>query len=71
MFADARRILTAQPKKGLLHDISRHVQIAEQPLRVANQRPFVVVQGFSHPFGVRRAAHFGLLLKITDVRRLY
>lgn len=69
--ADPRGILPAQPQKGLLHDIPRQFQIADQPLRIANQRPFVAVEGFSHPFGVRRAAHVGLLLKITDVRGLY
>ena len=68
--ADPEGILPAQPQKGFLHDIPRQFQIADQPLRIANQRPFVAVEGFSHPFGVRRAAHVGLLLKITDVRRL-
>jgi hypothetical protein len=71
MLAEVRRILPAQPQKCLLHDIPRQVEIAKQPRRIANQWSLVAVQGFSHPFGMRRAAHLGLLLKITDVRRLY
>ena len=71
VLAEARRIFPAEPQKRLLHDVPGQFQIAKQPRRITNQWPFVAVQGFSHPFRVRRAAHVGLLLKITDARRLY
>lgn len=54
---DPRRILPAQPKERLLYDITRRLQVAEKPFRIANQRPLVKLQRFGHPCGFRRPAH--------------
>ena len=59
MSVNPRLILPAQPQEGLLHDVSRGLQIPEQPLRIANQWPLVPVQRVDHPFGVRCPAHSG------------
>lgn len=50
-------VFPAQPEKGLLHDVPGRLQVAEEPLRVADQRPFVDLQRIGHPGGFRRPAH--------------
>ena len=54
---DPHRILPAQPQERLLHDIPRRVQVAEEPFRIADQRPLVELQRFDDPLGVWRPAH--------------
>ena len=57
MSFELRRIFPAQAQKGLLHDVPGRLQVAEEPLRVADQRPFVDLQRIGHPGGFRRPAH--------------
>ena len=54
---ELRRFFPAQPQKGLLHDVPGRLQVAEEPLRVADQRPLVDLQRIGHPGGFRRPAH--------------
>ena len=70
MALDPPLILSAQPEERLLDDIPRGLQVAEQPLRITDQRLLVEVQRFSHPLGFRRPAH-SVPTEITDVRRIY
>lgn len=67
---DPRRILPAQPKERLLDDVPRRVQVAEEPFRIADQRPLVLLQRFDHPFGFRRPAHL-VSTEITHPGLLY
>jgi len=57
MAFELRRIFPAQAQKGLLHDVPRRLQVAEEPLRVADQRPLVELQRIGHPGGFRGPAH--------------
>lgn len=57
MSVEPCRILPAQAKEGLLHDVAGRFQVAEEPLRVADQRPLVKPQCFGHEVGFRRPAH--------------
>ena len=57
MPVEPRRILPAQPKERLLHDVPCHVRVADQPRCVSDQWPFVAVERVNHPFGVRHRAH--------------
>lgn len=54
---DPRPILPAQSQERLLDDIPRRVQVAEEPFRIADQRPLVELQRFDDPFGLWRPAH--------------
>ena len=54
---ELRRVFPAQPQKGLLHDVPGRLQVAEEPFRVADQRPLVDLQRFGYPGGVRHPAH--------------
>ena len=54
---ELRRVFPAQPQKGLLHDVPGRLQVAEEPLRVADQRPLVDLERFGHPCGFRHPAH--------------
>ena len=67
---NSHRILPAQAKKRLLHDVPRRLQVAEEPFRIANQRSLVELQRFDHPFGFRRPAH-SVLFEITLPQRIY
>ncbi len=49
MSFELRRIFPAQAQKGLLHDVPGRLQVAEEPLRVADQRPLVDLQRIGHP----------------------
>ena len=51
------RVFPAQPQKGLLHDVPGRLQVAQEPLGVADQRPLVDFQRFGHPGGFRHPAH--------------
>jgi len=57
VFPDALAVLPAQAEKRLLHDIARRVEVAEEPLRIAEQRSLVRLQCFDYPFGFRRPGH--------------
>ena len=57
MSFELRRILSAQPQKGLLHDVPGRLQVAEDPFRVADQRPLVDLQRIGYPGGFRHPAH--------------
>ena len=57
MSFEPRRIFPAQAQKGLLHDVPRRLQIAEEPFRVADQRPLVSLQRIGNPGGFRCPAH--------------
>ena len=57
MSFEPRRIFPAQAQKGLLHDVPGRLQVAEEPFRVADQRPLVDFQRIGHPGGFRRPAH--------------
>ena len=57
MSFEPRRIFPAQAQKGLLHDVPRRLQIAEEPFRVADQRPLVSLQRIGDPGGFRCPAH--------------
>lgn len=54
-----RRVFPTEPKEGLLHDVPCGVRVAEQPLRVPDQRPLVAVERVNHPLGVWYPAHSG------------
>jgi hypothetical protein len=70
VFPDALPVLPAQAEECLLHDIARRVQVAEQPLRIAEQRSLVRLQCFDHPFGFRRPGH-APSKETTDQGRFY
>ena len=53
MSFEPRRIFPAQAQKGLLHDVPGRLQVAEEPLRVADQRPLVDLQRIGHPVAER------------------
>ena len=53
-----RRLFPAQSQKGLLHHVPGRLQVAEEPFRVADQRPLVGVQRLGHPGCFRRPAHW-------------
>ena len=57
MAFELRRIFPAQAQKGFLHDVPCRLQVAEEPLRVADQRPLVEFQRIGHPGGFRGPAH--------------
>ena len=57
MSFEPHRIFPAQAQKGLLHDVPGRLQVAEEPFRVADQRPLVDLQRIGHPGGFRRPAH--------------
>lgn len=52
-----RRVFPAQTQKGLLHGVPGRLQVAEEPFRVADQRPLVNLQRIGYPGGFRRPAH--------------
>jgi len=52
MSLNSRWILSTEPEEGLLHNVSRHLRVAEQPLRVSDQWPLVAVERVNHQFGV-------------------
>lgn len=62
---ELRRIFPAQAQERLLHDVPGRLQVASQPLRVADERPLVKRQRIGHPVGVRRPAH-SVSREITD-----
>ena len=70
VFADALPVFPAQAEKRLLHDVARGVLVAEQPLRIAEQRSLVRLQCFDHPIGFWRPGH-APSTEITDQRRVY
>ena len=57
---DSPALFPAQPEECFLDNVPRRFQIAEQPFRIADQRPFIAVERIDHPFGVRRPAHSSL-----------
>ena len=52
-----RPVFPAQPQEGLLHDVTGRLQVAEEPLRVADQRPLVDFERVGYPGGFRHPAH--------------
>lgn len=54
---ELRWILPAQAQKGFLHDVPGGLHIAEEPFRVADQRPLVTLQRTDYPGGLRHPAH--------------
>ena len=57
MAFDAGPVFPAQPEERLLHDVPRRLDVAEQTLSVADQRPLVTLQRLDHPVGFRPPAH--------------
>ena len=51
------RVFPAQAQKGLLDGVPGRLQVAEEPFRVADQRPLVDLQRIGYPGGFRRPAH--------------
>lgn len=70
MSVELRRVFPAQAQEGLLDDVPGRLEVTEQPLRVADQRPLVKPQCFGHEVGFRRPAH-SVSMKITTQRRIY
>ena len=64
---EPRRIFPAQPQEGLLHDVPGRLQVVEDPLRVADQRPFVDLQRIGHPVGLSAAALCGFRRRAHSV----
>ena len=58
MLAESFRILTAQTEEGLLDHVPSRLEVAQQPLRVADQPAFVQLQCVGDPGGFRRPAHW-------------
>lgn len=55
---DPLRILLAQPEERLLDHVPRRLEVAEEPVRISNQRPLVPFQRVDHPLGLWRRAHW-------------
>ena len=51
------RVLATQPEERLLDDVPGHFRVAEQPRRIADQRPLVAIERVNHPLGVWHPAH--------------
>jgi len=58
--AQSRRVFPAQAQKRFLHDVAGRFQVAQEPSRVADQRPLVEIQCCDYPGGFRCPAHAGL-----------
>ena len=56
--ADALRLLLAQTEERVLNHVPRRFQVAQEPVRIPNQRRFVPFQRVNHPLGLRRPAHW-------------
>ena len=52
-----RRLFPAQAQKSFLNGVPGRLQVAEEPFRVADQRPLVNLQRIGNPGGFRRPAH--------------
>ena len=52
MTVDLRRFLPAKPEERFLHDVLGRLEIACDPLRIANQRSFEALQCVVDPFGL-------------------
>ena len=60
VLADAVRVLAAHAEERLLHHVPRRLVIAQQPRRIADQRPFMLFQRVCDPIGFQRPAHGSL-----------
>ena len=60
VIAESRRVFPAEAQERFLDDIARRFQVAQEPLRIAEQRPLVQVQCCDYPVGFRCPAHAGL-----------
>ena len=69
MSFEPRRVFPAQTQKGLLHDVPGRFQVAEEPFRVADQRPLVNLQRIGHPVALSAGAQCGFRRPAHSVSR--
>ena len=58
VLANALRFLLAEAEESFLDHVARRFQVAEEPVRIPDQRPLVPFQRVNHPLGLRRPVHW-------------